>query len=181
MIDIVINAIDRIYKKADHEFFRNSCKKQIELFKGLKDYIELQGLVLMDMYDNECPSKTWYIRFRDYIKGEFKVSYKTMLQVSKIAPLFYVQHEFSVENKDENSMTPELDGFDGQPYTKGQLELYNKICAILGEKRYRELTYSETTEVVEGLNMPENVTVFGSQVTVESLLFRDVFDICSKE
>lgn len=181
MINIVIEAIDRIYRKYDHDFFRSSCKENFELPLELKNYIESQGLALIDMFDNECPSRTWYISFKDYIKGEFKVSYKTMLQVSKITPLFYVQHEFSVENKDENSMTSELDGFDEQPYNKGQAELHDRICASLGEKRYIQLAYSEANEVISDLNMPEDVTVFGPQVTVESLLFRDVFDICNKE
>ena len=181
MLDIISKAIDQFYIKKDYYLFKENCKKQLMLFEELKSYIESHGLRLVEGNDKDSPSKEWYIHFDDYKKGEFEVSYNTILKISKVAPLFYLQHEFSVEDKDENRMTPVLDGFGGQPYTLEQAALNDKISAILSNKGYVELGYADINEVVEGFKMPEGVTLFGPNVTVEHLLFVDIFDICNNK
>ncbi|CAI8708686.1 MULTISPECIES: hypothetical protein [Bacillus] len=53
--------------------------------------------------------------------------------------------------------------------------MINKTLKLGG---YTDLSYAEINEVVEGVQFPEGVTLFGPQVTVEYALFHDVLDIC---
>ncbi|PEJ30943.1 hypothetical protein [Bacillus pseudomycoides] len=71
-----------------------------------------------------------------------------------------------------------LDGYDVQPYTFQQPELDQMINKTLRQVGYTDLSYAEINEVVEGVQFPEGVTLFGSQLTVEYALFHDVLDIC---
>ncbi len=182
MLDIITHTINQFYKEKDKEEFKALCKKPLELFEELEHYIEAQGLKSFWGPDDTCyPSKKWYVDLPDYKKGEFEVSYTTRLQISKVAPLFYIQHGFSVINKDEDKMTPVLRDADNQPYTKKQYALHDKISAVLAPKGYTELSYADMEETVEGFKMPEGVTIFGHNVTVELLLFVDLYNICGDE
>ena len=165
----------------NYKLFVSKCNEGLRLPEELDNYIKDQGCKLIEIFDNQNPSRRWYCYFSDFIKGEFKVSYKTMFEISKIAPLFYVQHEFEVENKDYKKLNPVLDGFDSQPYTKEQAMLYDEIVLVLSKYGYKELSFAEMNEVVGDIKMPEDVSVFGPQVTVEHLLFNDVLDLNSNE
>ena len=112
--------------------------------------------------------------------GEFEVTYTIVLEISKIASLFYVQHEFRVTNKHNNAIEPVLEGFGGQPYTKNQLEIHNKIASILEKNGYEELFYSDMIEVFLGLEELSEFNIFGNQATVENVLFHDIYDLESK-
>lgn len=179
MLNVVEDTINRIYRKKDYKFFVTKCNEKLELPKELDNYTKEQGYKLIGIFDNQSPSRRWYCYFDDFVKGEFKVSYKTMIEISKIAPLFHIQHEFEVENRDNNKINPVLDGFDSQPYTREQAELNDEIISVLNKYGYKELSFSEMNEVVVDIKMPEDVSVFGPQVTVEHLLFNDVLDLSS--
>jgi hypothetical protein len=179
MLNVVEDTINRIYRKKDYKFFVTKCNEELELPKELDNYIKEQGYKLIGIFDNQGPSRRWYCYFNDFVKGEFKVSYKTMFEISKIAPLFYMQHEFEVENKDNNKINVVLDGFDSQPYTREQAELNDEIISVLSNYGYKELSFSQMNEAVVDIKMPEDVSVFGPQVTVEHLLFNDVLDLSS--
>ena len=181
MLEIVSKAIDQFYIKKDHSYFKACCEKQLQLFDELRKYIELHKLRLVEGGDKNFVSRDWYIYFEDYKQGDFEVSYSTILKVSKVAPLFYVLHRFSIENTDEDRMTPMLRNTDNQPYTKKQYALHEKITAVLTKKGYTELSYADMEETVAGFKMPEDVTIFGHNVTVELLLFEDLYDICGDE
>jgi hypothetical protein len=181
MLEFVSQAIDRFYRKSDHNSFKACCEKQLQLFDELRSYIELHELRLIEGGDKNFVSRDWYIHFEDYKQGEFEISYTTIIKVSKVAPLFYVLHKFAIENKDEDKMTPILRNADNQPYTKKQYALHDKISAVLAQKGYTELSYADMEETVEGFKMPEGVTIFGHNVTVELLLFEDLYDICGDE
>lgn len=181
MLNVVDDTINRIYRKKDYKFFVSKCCEELELPKELDNYIKEQSYKLIGIIDNQNPSRRWYCYFNDFVKGEFRVSYKTMFEISKIAPLFYIQHEFEVENIDYNKINPVLDGFDSQPYTKEQATFYDETVSVLSKYGYKELSFTEMNEVVEDIKMPEDVNVFGPQVTVEHLLFNDVLDLSSNE
>ncbi|MFA6534870.1 MAG: hypothetical protein WCS92_01295 [Candidatus Babeliales bacterium] len=181
MIDIVFNAIDKFYKKNDYSAFKICCSKQIQLFDKIREYIDKQEFKLEEIQDYpDNPSKIWYIHFDDYKKGEFEISYETKLHISKVASLFYIQHEYSVKNMDEDRMSPVLRDADNQAYTKKQFALHEKISSVLIKNGYYEIGYADMHETVEGFKMPGGVTIFGPNVTVEHLLFMDLFNICDK-
>ncbi len=181
MVDIVSKTIDYFYKQKNYNAFKECCKNPLNLFLELQQYIDRNGLNSSGGPDNKYyPARDWHIHFNDYKKGEFEISYTTVLNISKLAPLYYVQHEFSVKDKDDDRMTPVLDGFSNHPYTKKQFVLHDKISSVLNKKGYHELEYVDISEAVEGFKMPEGVTIFGPNVTVEDLLFADLFDVRNK-
>ena len=181
MLTIISDAIHEFYVKKNYALFQALCMSSLHLLEELTAYVKSKKLVLDDSNDTNEPSKDWDIYFSEYKKGEFKISYKTVLSMCKVAPVFHIQHEFKIENKDEKRMSSVLDGFGNQPYTKEQLELEQKICDVLYAKKYQRLSDFDLEEVVEGFKMPSDVAIFGFQVTVEHLLFRDIFCICGDD
>jgi hypothetical protein len=179
MQNTIAQAIDRFYTKKDYEAFSAYCAKPLSLPEELQQYCETQGLKISSSNDDKYyPSRRWHIYFADYKKGEFEISYDTYFRISKVAPLFYIQHEFEVRNKGNNIMSPDLDGFSDQPYTKDQAAIHNEISTVMNKRGYLELKQIDIDEAVEGFKIPDGVTIFGHTVTVELLLFVDVLNIC---
>ncbi len=180
MLNIVSEAIDQFYKKKDHCSLKTHCRRKLELFKEVKDCIKKHELVLIESPDKGFIARDWVVCFDDCKEGEFEASFRTIFKISKIAPVFYVKHEFSVKNKDANVFDKMLNGFSGEGYIIPQGNLHWEIAEIFNKKGYHELTYADIIETVEGFNMPEGVTIFGPNVTVEHLLFVDIFGIRKK-
>jgi hypothetical protein len=124
------------------------------------------------------PSCKWTFDQGYVTKGEFRVHYSSLLMVSKLAPLYYLQHEFQVDNKDDDMLSPTLDGFDIQPYTIRQAEVESIIQEVFSKQGYEKLSYSQMNEVLPELHFGEDVKIFGSQVTVEYAVFHDILEIC---
>ena len=76
-------------------------------------------------------------------------------------------------------MSPVLDGFDGQAYTRSQYELEEVIGDFLTKHGLRQIYYGELQEVFTELEIPGGIDLFGSQMTVENALFRDLYEICN--
>ncbi len=178
MNNIIRDAIDKIYFSGDTEFFVTNCLNDLELPEEFNLLLKSNDIDVIEDEEKRSASRKFYINYKSFVKGDFKIRYKTIIQISKIVPAFYMQHEFEVGNIDADRMGSTLDGFDTQPYSKNQFNLQEKLTEILGKADFMKLTYSEITEVVCGLNFPEGVTIFGPQVTVEKALFNDVFGFC---
>lgn len=171
------NVIEKIYINKDYKFFIEKCKSNIRLSQSIIDRASDLECQIIDFNEVNESSKRWCFKFKEYQKGNLEIVYKTILDVSKITQVFYIQHEFSVKNNDENCMSQTLDGFDSQPYTIQQSLIYEEVVKELEEKGYIELSYSEMNEVVWNIDQISNKSVFGSQVTVENLIFHDYLDI----
>jgi hypothetical protein len=169
--------IERIYIHGDVSFFKDKCKETVNILENLYDILKLSNLSYIEENLANAPALRWWIYYNKVEKGDFKVTYRTVLLISKIAPLFYIQHEFEVENKDDEAMAPVLDGFDTQPYSKNQAQLEDKIVNLLKNSGYVKLTYTEMNEIIPYLCFPKDVDVFGLQVSVEDLLFNDIMNI----
>ena len=162
--------IEQIYVNKDFNYFKRSCKKEYKFIE------ELQLLA-----NTVCSKQYWRILFavnfiwsRRYII--YCVHYQTILKISKLADMFYLQQEFCVENKDPNRMTPVLDGFGGEPYTKTQYKMEEQITRILEKNKMEKIEFNELDEVVGSLEMLPN-SIFGKQMTVELALFHDAYGI----
>lgn len=177
MKEIVKATIDRIYTEKDYEYYLSQCKKELLLDNAFSKLLECYS-ALDHIQLNVNPSYKWYFQLERVTKGEFNASFNTTLLISKVAPVFYVQHEFEVENKDVTGVAPVLDGFGGQPYSKAQFELHSQINENLTSQGYVELNIDEINEVVPNLSFKDGVSIFGSQVTVEYALFHDILELC---
>ncbi|MBC2003281.1 hypothetical protein HCA78_05825 [Listeria booriae] len=178
MEKFITEAIDRIYIKKEYDFFRERCKSKLTFLDEFISLIESQNVsfTIQDL-DSE-PAVRLYIKYPKFEKGELKIIYKTIIDISKIVPIYYVQHEFEVDNIDEMRMSPVLDGFDGQPYTIGQADLYDRTVEFMNNNGYVEVSYTEMNIVIPYIEMPKDVSIFGPQFTVEICLFNDILNIC---
>lgn len=180
MNDSLKEIIDKIYFNKEYEYLKDKCKVEIHLPKEIEFTAKLLNLNIIEYLGEVIPAKKWTFKYPEVIKGEFEASFSTTLLISKIAPFYYMQHEFEVENKDENKLAPTLDGFDGQPYIRSQYVFQEQVNEVLGNKRYFKLSYAEITEVISELSFSEGVTIFGSQVTVEHAIFHDLLGLCNE-
>lgn len=184
MLEIVSQAIEEFYIKKNYGLFEELCKKPLDLDEELKMCIKSEGLKLEGGGDFTEPYGEWAISLGCYRKGTFKASYTTCLRISKVARLFKIGHCYSVVNRDKNSMGSDVGDCSDQPYTKSQLRLHEKIAASLTGKGYIELRDVDMDEAVEGFKMPGDIVslghgmpIFGHNVTVELLLFKDIYNI----
>lgn len=178
MNKIVYDCIDRIYKKKDYIFFREKCK-YVPIY--CNSLIKTAKVVCskVSVYNAEdLPSTEFWFYFNKYEEGSLHVEYKSLLRISNIANLFVFQHEFSVKNNDPNRLDPVLDGFNEQGYTTFQYDLEEILSDFLIERGLKKLYLHEIDEVICDLKIPEN-GIFGTQVTVENLLFQDLYGICT--
>ena len=180
MIYAVSQAIDKFYRKKDYETFKRLSSEPLELFPEIKIYLKAHWLTFTEEPNKSYPSREWVVQFNDLPREEFEVSYTTILKVSKVAPFFYVEHRFSVKNQDPNGTVPYLTGFAGMGYVKRSFVLHEEITKVFKSKGYHELNYPEMIEVPDWFIMPEGVTHLGPNVTVEHLLFMDIFQLCSQ-
>ena len=131
--------IEQIYVNKDFNYFKRSCKKE---YKFIEELQLLANTVCSKLYlESVIHSPTVDMRFvfEDYEQDIYCVHYQTILKISKLADMFYLQHEFCVENKDPNRMTPVLDGFGGEPYTKTQYKMEEQITRILEKNKMEKI------------------------------------------
>lgn len=176
----VMKIIEKVYVKKNYEFFVNKCKTTIKLPDAITSFLKGNGFDILEFHENLEASKKWCIKFKEFQLGEFKVSYCTTIEISKIERLFYIQHEFSVPNMDDKKIEPLLEGFGSHPYTTEQASVYDKIIVELIKLGYLELSYKEMNEVVN-LDFEKKLeSIYGEQPTIEGLIFHDIMDINMK-
>ena len=177
MLSEIKKTIEQIYINKDYHYFVLQSQKKLSFIEQLLENTQsiCSNVILSD--DSNAPSAELYFDIGKFENGEFNVKYSSVLSISKICDVFYLQHEFAVENIDPNRMTPVLDGFGDEAYSKQQYELDNRIVSFLTEKQYKRLSYSDMLEVVSTVEMPQN-SIFGTQMTVENALFKDLWNIC---
>ncbi|MFC6332755.1 hypothetical protein ACFP56_08990 [Paenibacillus septentrionalis] len=176
---LIREVVKNLYHQENRLEYLSKCKSKIELSSELITFLKNNNLTLHPHNNGDVwPSCKWTIVQGDYCKGEFRVSYSSLLMVSKLAPLYYLHHEFQVDNKDVQKMSPTLNGFDEQPYTSIQADLESIIKELFNEQGYEQLSYKEMNEVLTGIFFGDDVELFGQQVTVEYALFHDVLEIC---
>ncbi|MFK4294582.1 hypothetical protein EXW50_29650 (plasmid) [Bacillus mycoides] len=179
MKELVKKTIQRFYINGDANEYLFRCEKRIELPKELTVFINNARIQTTPFYNDDIwPAEKIIFKFEPYKKDNLQVKYSSTLLISKLVPVFYLQHEFSVDCPDDTSLMSTLDGDSTQAYTIQQLEFEQQVIQSLTSKNYTELSYAEVNEVVMDLKFPEGVTFFGPQVTVEYALFHDVLDIC---
>ena len=180
MLNDLKSVIEKIYFDGEKSFFINGCKKSFDFVDELVENFEEQCSKIQLSDDNCLPAKEMYFFFEDFTKGEFKVSYSSVLCISKICKVFYLQHEFAVDNLDVDRMDLVLDGFGDQAYTKKQFSFDENVVSFLQKKGYTRLKYAELEEVIPFVEMPADL-IFETQMTVENAIFRDTWELCSQE
>lgn len=170
------NAITEIYCNRNKKFFVSCCYRKLgfitDLVEDVKD--KCQNVIISNSTGE--PSVEIIFQLKDFIENNFEVKYSSSLKISKLCEFYNLQHEFSIDNKDMDGLFPELDGFGDEAYTKQQFALEDVICNYLHKKKYERLFLTDMSEVISDISMPPD-SFFGKQMTVETALFRDVWNI----
>lgn len=177
MNKLLNDAFKRIYINKDYQYFINKCEDKLDFSGEFNSKVRTYVKDVIEENIKGFPSQRWYFTFDHYENGEFKASYRTLLQISKIVPIFYVQHEFEVENYDSNKMCPVLDGFGTEPYIKNQAILHEIIKEYLESAGYFEIDYSQINEVIINVENNSFNIIKGEKYTVEDLMFNDMLDL----
>ncbi|NFN94268.1 hypothetical protein FDB28_09230 [Clostridium botulinum] len=85
----------------------------------MKEYVDN----ISEINIENSPACIWYFECSKFNNTK----YRTLVYVSKIIPIFHIQHEFEVEDNNPDKMGPTLDGFGVEPYNRQQAELMGII------------------------------------------------------
>lgn len=177
MIDEVKKIIEITYIQKDFEPFVSRCRGKLEFVGDLLNAAQTKfnEAAVSELPDD--PAVTIYFDVCGFSRNDFNVVYKSVLSISKVADVYCLQHEFEADDPDPGRMTPVLEGFGGEPYCKTQYALDELICGFLAKRNFKQLTYADMNEVIPDVEMPENA-LFGSQMTVEYAIFKDMWGLC---
>lgn len=177
MNKLIKDTLKRIYIDKDYEYFKNKCNNEIQLSKELLKKIE-KFIENIDEENMEgFPSQRWYFEYKKYKSDNLEITYRSILVISKIIPVFYLQHEFEVENHDPDKIFPALDGFDMRPYTKTQSNLGEVVKEYLHKEGYSELMYPDLDELVLSKKNNDIDILDGDKYSLEGLMFVGTFDM----
>lgn len=174
MNKIIKETISKIYVEKDYEFYKMVYKKEIDYLNYLIEvtkpyYKEFEIFNL----DNSFQIQVNFINY--YKENNFNVQYVTKLYMSKICNIYYIQHEFNIDNLDPNRTELKLNGFDNQTYTIEQYNLESKVVDILSKNNLKQLQFIDLKQIIN-LNKTEGLLI-EKQITLEDLLFKNIYNI----
>jgi hypothetical protein len=172
--------IRKIYVAGDHAFFLSRAGQSPALPAQLTTLLGDPSHTLVEFHGRQrCwPSMKWVLRFPKVRQGEFEVEFRSMLELSKLAPAYSLSHEFSVENRDPQRSAPTLDGVSVQPHSHAQLDLDRNVAEILAAAGFVRLGDHQLREVICSVSLPDQSGRGGRQLTVEAALFDDPLRLC---
>jgi hypothetical protein len=171
----IYQIVKRIYSENDFQYFQ-------ELLKNNEYNIE-EGIKILDKYpvnivvENrlDSPSFEWRIE-HDTENENNKLKYYSVIRFSKIGKYYNLMHEFELNNPDREKIEPKLRGNSEEPYSMTQFKIENDISAYLERQGFERLYYGDMTEVFGGIPAPTG-NLYGTQMTVENCLFRDLYEL----
>lgn len=179
MNEVINSAIEKYYLQTNNEEYLMKCGLELDIKEDFGIHLDHSNVrVIKEFHGGKWPSSTWTLQLNKVTDGKFEVDYSCTLKISKLETVYYLQHEFQVKNCDVNALSPVLDGFDVQPYSKEQFNIDEHIERLLGSKGYTKLSFSEMNFVIPELSFKDGITIFGPQVTVEYALFHDLLNLC---
>ena len=168
----IADIIEKIYKQRKTELFVSGCQKKLIIIDRLLQRMNDSSLKIQKLPALNEPAEEVIMEYESFQSQKYCVNYTTILKANKLVNVYYLQHEFSVENIDPNRIDATLDGFSDTPYCKSQFRIEELIDSFLSQEGYKRLYISDMEEVIPEIQMPAN-SLAGRQMTVENALFRD--------
>ncbi len=173
MIKGIKDIIDIVFIESNYNYLKKIYKRNFdykeELYNQLSKFCEK---ISVNHADNSSTT-TFYLTVNVFLDEKFSVEYHSILNISKVANVYYLEHSFSIDNVDPNRMTPVLDGFGGEAYSKQQYELEEFIINLMDSVHYMKLEYKDIDEVISEVVGEVNTLYLSSQITLRELIFDD--------
>ena len=176
MRDEIKQLIKTIYVDHRTDLFNQGCSREIDFIDELIHKIgEMTDKVDRWTRENE-PAEEIHISVNTKTIGDIQIEYDSILYICKIAKYYYLQHEFSMDNPDDERIAPVLSDFGDEGFNKKQFRMDEMIVQYLTEKGYERLWYRE---MEESFHEPVYSNVFkcDEYLTVKTALFMDYIDI----
>lgn len=125
----------------------------------------------------DAEAEEWYFEFYPFENKNFKIKYITYLQILKVINVFYIHHEYEIENTNENSCTSTLDSFREEAYSIKQKELELIIKEYLINMEYRLINEEKLYEDVLMLENNQYKIINGEKKTIGQVLFNDEINL----
>ncbi|MBC1286192.1 hypothetical protein HB818_10545 [Listeria booriae] len=173
----VSEVLEKYYKEKNNDLFLKEAFEPLNLPTEITQFCVAKSIKIKPMQFGTYPSEQWYFKIDGYKNNDFEVSYISILTVSKLAPIYRLEHNFEVVNKDPKKISPTLDGSAEEGHSFLQADLDRFLKKRFEKDGHSRMFESEATRKIEGVNFSEDVILFGPDVTQEDILFRDVLDI----
>lgn len=174
MKDKIRKIISDIYFENNTELFVQGCRNKIvfldDLLNKINDLIDTYDVY---SFDNE-PAEKVELSVNSKMYYEVCIKYESLLFINKIVKCYYIQHEFSIDNPDDEGIDPCLDGFRGEAYCKKQFVLDEAIEKYMSEQGYERLSCIEIDEIFPEMIKPK-VSDSPEFFSVNNALFMDYY------
>ncbi len=167
--------INRVYIEKGYKFFKNMCYSMPSYLELLENNISKYCKEYEIYKVKGQPEITFYINYNNYNYYKFNIEYLTIVNISKICNVYYIQHEFNIDNLYPNRTELKLNGFDNQTYTIEQYNLESKVVDILSKNNLKQLQFIDLKQIIN-LDKTEGLLI-EKQITLEDLLFKNIYNI----
>lgn len=171
----LIDEIKKIYLEKDYCSIRKTALSQEAILREICEMIGREGRPYSFVGGSNPPAIELFIKMPfDDCASDIKFS--THLMISRMLGYYMITHCFVQKNPVKNRIEPFLDGSSSEPYTMEQAQIEKKLMVIFGKSDYVRITNLQAQEVITEIEMPPN-NFWGKQMTIETALFRDVFEV----
>ncbi|GAB4558625.1 MAG: hypothetical protein Tsb0020_03800 [Haliangiales bacterium] len=180
MNPVARSTINALYTEPDRRAIMAACRVTPSVVNELLTWLKSKDYSKVTAYPEQVRvSVTFDVTVQHWIDGNFFSDFRSQIRVSRLAPVFNIEHSFSVQNQYPKSLAPWLRGF-GSAYIPPQHELHEQVKATLEGAGYTELDLWDMDYPVEMfLGTPLHTENF--LPTVRQALFEDLLDVLEDE
>jgi hypothetical protein len=181
MKEIVADAIRFYYGQGNDSLYLERSQSPLAVAEIIRGTLREFNVMVQLESEPIAPGYEVQVSFGTYARGAFDAEFVSTILVSKLVEVFHVVHFFSVKNRHEQRVEPTLDGYGGTGFIMPQFDMHEALRERLIARGYTELDLADMEEIIPTLSFPEDVTIFGRQVSVQVALFRDLRRLCPED
>ncbi|MCH4166469.1 MAG: hypothetical protein LKF40_02295 [Megasphaera sp.] len=176
MKKIIWNVIERIFVQENYDLYKRFCEKQLSVESEIDQIAESMGTHTVSSGVKTAPGKEWYVHFEEMTRDDFCIKYRIVLYVSKLVPIFSIEYDFEIVNKDPDRVGITLDGYDGMAICKKQEMFHQRVRKYLKKQGYEEISQKELWEEIVGIGWFNNLLVDPNPRSVRGLLIFGTYE-----
>lgn len=170
--------LPKVFSVNDDDLYRKLCIQSLNVDDSLEEILSKWGQYTEMGSPNNYPCKTWHIAFPVIRTDSFYAELISTLSISKIQPIFFIEHSFCLKNFDEDRLTDVLKNWSSYDYHTAQginvIKFHMKIEQYLNQRGYIKLP----TNIMD---VAAYTTEDGDvQFSIKDLLFTDKYTLWKK-